>query len=594
MLAVVDRIPQAAACICIFIAALSGYCLETYSDRLADTVYVAGRDDMAPLEYLEDGEYAGEIPGLLRKIEAETGMSFVYLPYQEGVSQEERAGNLQAELLSCLAVNEEDKAELAESGTELSKALYIIRYDDRPDTEVCFGFTPLFNAEDRERFTAALERLTAAEPVILTGEEQESDEDMMPVSVVVFGLIGAGLFIIAASKKKKGTEEDEPAGIEELYESLYNSDAVRDALKYIAVFETENSRERIRRILYRSRSGAVSAVLPDSGIVMLFSAISIELALKTLRDTAEELEAAAAAAVPVKDAGLDPVQLVNCARQACSAAEDSTDRVYICTGASLDRIRRRIVLAGQLHDALQNDQFELYLQPIVRTADGCPVCAEALSRWDHPRLGFLTPVSFIQLVKELDMEAEFDRIQLRRVCSELAEWKKAGRTDLYIHCNVSKRTLSEPDFPEYLESLICEYDIPECMLMTEVTEEAYDSVEQVLNNIVKLRERGFSFALDDYGTGDTGEWQIKSGLFKCIKIDVSLLRNAVSTEGEKQLKHVIDDIHDAGSKAVCEGIENADQAGLLKELGCELSQGYFYYRPMPEQIAAKILMDGKI
>ena len=134
MRAVVDRIPQAAACICIFIAALSGYCLETYSDRLADTVYVAGRDDMAPLEYLEDGEYAGEIPGLLRKIEAETGMSFVYLPYQEGVSQEERAGNLQAELLSCLVVNEEDKAELAESGTELSKALYIIRYDDRPDT----------------------------------------------------------------------------------------------------------------------------------------------------------------------------------------------------------------------------------------------------------------------------------------------------------------------------------------------------------------------------------------------------------------------------------------------------------------------------
>lgn len=561
--------------------------LPASAERLADTIYVAGNGDLYPLEYYANGQYQGAFPELLEAISTETGLEFVYLPPQEGVTQQERARNRQAELISCVVRTQ------AWSGVEeaaFTKALYTVPLEDGTSAEVCFVLTGLFPEKQAEQFLAALERHAPAAPAALQPEDLNAPT---PTGVILgaaaaLGALGA-LLIWWIYRRKEVPERhvvDEPL----LCGNLDTLDPIARPLWYLALFRVRDVSAIRESLTGWIRPTCMPAVLNDGEAALLFTVPGEEQAAALVRNAAAGLCAESASLLALRDCPLPASALLACARRACGLAAGREETVLICSGPVMEDLIQHEMLRRQLRTALEQDQFELYLQPIVRAEDGVPVGAEALSRWDHPSLGFLTPDRFIQLIREMELETEFDRCQLRRVCRELARWCEAGREDLRLHYNISCQSLSVPGAAGQIRELLAEYALPPQALALEITGESLKDQPQILETLRQLHQMQIHLALEHFGVGAAGEEALRLSLFDVVKLDASLLRNAREPAGKLRLRETLALAHTGGAKAVCEGVETAADAALVRALGCEMMQGYDCYRPMPQREARRLLL----
>ncbi len=250
------------------------------------------------------------------------------------------------------------------------------------------------------------------------------------------------------------------------------------------------------------------------------------------------------------------------------------------------RSQQRLADYAALRRAVEGHEFEVHYQPTIALADGCPIGMEALARWRHPRRGLLHPDSFIDLAEETGLIVPLGRQILTTVLREMPLPQPDERA-LRVSVNLSARQLTEPDLAAMVQIALEEANVSPARLAFEITESVLLTDSTAIQSVIgQLKEIGVDLSLDDFGTGHSSMDYLKFLPVDELKIERRFVAGLLSDRRDRAIVSAIIHLaHDLGLRVVAEGIENAEQAELLGELGCDIGQGYYFARPgpMPEK-----------
>jgi diguanylate cyclase (GGDEF)-like protein len=283
--------------------------------------------------------------------------------------------------------------------------------------------------------------------------------------------------------------------------------------------------------------------------------------------------------------GDDPDLLLRHADGAMQLAKEHHDgaRTYVPAGEGSSP--SRLALLGDLRRALDaDDQITVHYQPKVRLLDGKPSGAEALVRWNHPRLGRVTPDQFIPLAETTTLiHALTDRV-LEIAVRQAKRWLDEGLR-LPVAVNLSTRCLHDPDLPRRVFDLLDRVGLPAALLDLEITESmVMIDPERALQVLNALHEGGIRLSVDDFGTGHSSMAYLQRLPVDELKIDRSFVQQmSAGPAGAVLARTAIALGHNLGLSVVAEGIEDAATVDALRELGCDVGQGYHLGKPMPAE-----------
>lgn len=238
-----------------------------------------------------------------------------------------------------------------------------------------------------------------------------------------------------------------------------------------------------------------------------------------------------------------------------------------------------IHIESDLLTAVQNNDLYLLYQPIVALHDKSFLGAEALVRWKHPIQGIINPDNFIPLAEESGLIDPLTTWVFERACLESLPWIRNNNFILSI--NISPSQFSRIDFVDHVQNVTSDLSLNPNQIKLEITETI--AMSDDLKNkerLQYLKEMGFLIAIDDFGTGQAGFHYLKNTSIDTIKFDKSLIRDISLDSTQKLIQALILLIHDLGMKVLAEGIESEDEFEILKSLGCDYGQGYYFGRPM--------------
>lgn len=245
----------------------------------------------------------------------------------------------------------------------------------------------------------------------------------------------------------------------------------------------------------------------------------------------------------------------------------------------------RLQMESLMRKALEQAEFELCFQPIVRTDSGRVVAAEALLRWNSPVLGLVMPDHFIPLAEETGMILPIGEWVIHEALLEAARWRGITGVDLRVAVNVSPRQFRDPGFIEKVTRALDAAGLEPAMLELEITERLIlDNSIETADILRQLDHKGIRLSVDDFGTGYSALSYLKSYPFDTLKIDKSFVQDVLKeTEDASLIRAIINMAHSLGLKVVAEGVEEEAQSHFLQSEHCDFSQGYFYGYPMSPQ-----------
>ena len=243
-------------------------------------------------------------------------------------------------------------------------------------------------------------------------------------------------------------------------------------------------------------------------------------------------------------------------------------------------------LINDFEDALKEKQFEIYLQPKYNILGDKPVLdhAEALVRWNSPKLGFVNPADFIPLFEHNGLIEELDRYVFVEVANIIHELQGIFKENaLSISVNLSRIDFYDPAIVEKMKQTIKDFGITTSDISVEITESAYTKdTEQLIGKINELRGAGFKVEIDDFGSGYSTLNMLTKIPFDVLKIDMVFMKNFNSSDGIKPIiKAIVDIARSLNAQIVCEGVETRAQYEFLKQLKVDYVQGYYLSRPLP-------------
>ncbi|MGA9761377.1 MAG: bifunctional diguanylate cyclase/phosphodiesterase [Gaiellaceae bacterium] len=253
----------------------------------------------------------------------------------------------------------------------------------------------------------------------------------------------------------------------------------------------------------------------------------------------------------------------------------------------------RIVLKGQLERALAEDQFVLNYQPIVEMNRGGLWGVEALIRWHHPTRGLVPPDEFIPLAEETGLIAPIGDWVLKEALRQAAEWnQKTSSRPFTVTINLSRRQLGSPDLVDTVAGAIEEAGVDPAEIVLEITETALaDDADSALQTLARLKELGVGLAIDDFGTGYSSLQYLRQVPANIIKIAKPFVDGVRATDSDEyRVANAIVRLGEAfGLRTLAEGIEDREQFDRMRELGCELGQGYYFARPLSAEEITPLL-----
>ncbi len=265
-----------------------------------------------------------------------------------------------------------------------------------------------------------------------------------------------------------------------------------------------------------------------------------------------------------------------------------SDRLAVFDPSLAERFSRELRLAAQIHEALSDEQFVLEYQPIVELSTGSISGLEALLRWEHPSEGRLGPSEFVPIAERTGMIASLGRWILRRACDDARRWL-VSHPDVSVHVNVSPSQLTESLPAEVSDALSSSGIAPE-RLVIEVTEGAMIPDPSETDIPSALRQLGVAIALDDFGTGYSCLAFLDRLPLDELKVDREFVaRLGDGGSGAAMVTTILQLAQTFGLRAVAEGIESRAQLDLLRRLGCELGQGFYFSRPVSTERIAELL-----
>ena len=229
--------------------------------------------------------------------------------------------------------------------------------------------------------------------------------------------------------------------------------------------------------------------------------------------------------------------------------------------------------------ALEESQFQVFYQPKHETITGHIAGAEALVRWNHPEYGFMAPASFIPLFERNGFITKLDAFVLEQVCKDIKRWEQDGLPLVPISVNVSRRDFMEPGCIENQYRIIDEYKVDHSLLHMEVTESLYsENTAVIISQVKKTQDMGFSIEMDDFGSGYSSLGSLSTFPLNILKLDISFVRNII--KNEIVIENIIKMAHRMGLLTIAEGAETLEQYKILKTLGCDYIQGYYFSKPL--------------
>ena len=268
------------------------------------------------------------------------------------------------------------------------------------------------------------------------------------------------------------------------------------------------------------------------------------------------------------------------------------DRIDVFKAAMRARKADRLSIESDLRRALERGEITILYQPIVRLEDRAIAGFEALARWNHPKLGRVSPAEFINVAEETGLIVELGLFVLDRTARQLSTWQRTlrHRETVFASVNVSSRQLLRHDLIQDLRTVLARAPLTRGTLKLELTESVVmGNPEHAAQMLHRIRELGAGLALDDFGTGYSSLAYLQRFPFDTIKIDQSFVRTTAKGTRPVILRSIITLAHDLGMDVVAEGAESDSDAVELFQLGCEFAQGFVFGEPMSAERAGALL-----
>lgn len=256
-----------------------------------------------------------------------------------------------------------------------------------------------------------------------------------------------------------------------------------------------------------------------------------------------------------------------------------------------NEIKDRLLMLNELKSALGKGQMVLNYQPRFNAKTGKINGVEALIRWEHPRMGLISPSKFIPVAEETGMIIPIGEWVLRTACTMNKAWQDAGYPELKMAVNVSARQLQSIDFPKTVKKILCQTGLEPQHLELEITEEAVKkNVELCLETIGRLREIGVGISMDDFGTGYSCLRHLRDSDISLLKINQLLFRDLRGSDTDRIIiNSIISMAHQLGIEVTAEGVEEQEQLDVLGSMKCDHIQGYLLSKPLSQQSFEELL-----
>lgn len=280
-------------------------------------------------------------------------------------------------------------------------------------------------------------------------------------------------------------------------------------------------------------------------------------------------------------------------------AEKSVDLSMGITYAFYDdeyhkKVLNEAQIENSMHGALENKEFCAYVQPKYDIMTNGLIGGELLVRWMSPTKGFLEPASFIPSFEKNGFIYQIDCFMLEEACKSLRRYLD---NDIYVmpfSVNLSRITLTHPDFLNSVQSIVDKYYIPHHYIEFEITESIFsENYNQMISVLNQLKSWDFKINMDDFGTGYSSLTLLKDLPIDVIKLDHDFLSRSAAHDKNAAciLKSIVDMAHTLDIRVVSEGIETPEQLEMLKSIHCEIGQGFLFAKPMPIADYDKLIKD---
>jgi diguanylate cyclase (GGDEF)-like protein len=359
--------------------------------------------------------------------------------------------------------------------------------------------------------------------------------------------------------------------------------------------------ERLRRVVRadevvaRFGGDEFVVVCEDHNAAFVASALA-ERVTEALREPAvvngEEVFLSASVGIATSDGAGSPESLLRDADAAMyRAKQQGRNRCEFFDATMRTEATERLEIQSALHRAIERAELRVFYQPVVDLDSGAVRGLEALVRWQQPH-GLVSPASFIPLAEETGLIVPIGAWVLDQATAQLAAWRQQswGRT-LTINVNMSARQLRQPDLIPALMSSLLASGIEPGALCLELTETTFmEDAGSHRETLAGIKGLGLGLAIDDFGTGYSSLTYLKRFPVSVLKIDQAFVRGLGEDAADTAIvKSVIDLAHALGLVVVAEGVETGQQVAHLRELGCDLAQGYFFARPQPAEDIGRLL-----
>ncbi|MEK4485459.1 EAL domain-containing protein [Psychrobacillus sp. FSL H8-0484] len=282
--------------------------------------------------------------------------------------------------------------------------------------------------------------------------------------------------------------------------------------------------------------------------------------------------------------GVEVEELIHKADKAMYFAKQNGRNQYAFYFEELKRDSKRLLLLeAELRKAIQAKKITIAYQPKVSVDKQDIIGVEALVRWTSDKLGFVSPGEFIPLAEDTGLIIPLSELIIEKVCLDILDWRKEGINKLPVSINIAALHFQQDDFIERINEIVMQYNCSPQQLELELTERTvmHDS-EGIVSKLIKLKNMGFKISIDDFGTGYSSLSYLNRFPLNYLKIDSSFIQRITSL---KDKQAIVDSIilmaHRLHLKVVAEGVETKDQVKLLKEMDCDIIQGYYYSKPIP-------------
>jgi predicted signal transduction protein with EAL and GGDEF domain len=277
-----------------------------------------------------------------------------------------------------------------------------------------------------------------------------------------------------------------------------------------------------------------------------------------------------------------------------AAKSEGRNRYHFFTPELQQRALRKRKMIKDLREAMQQQQFEIYYQPIIDLHSGMLNKAEALLRWHHPESGLVSPSVFIPIAEESGLISEIGNWVFYTATEQVSRWREQFEIDFQVSINTSSLQWIDgaAAMSEWFSHLQ-QAGISGQAIAVEITESLLmDARDQITNRLLDFHDAGIEISIDDFGTGYSSLSYLKQFDIDYLKIDQSFVRNLDHDQNDLALcEAIIVMAHKLGIKVVAEGVETDTQDQILKDFACDFAQGYFYSRPVPVRNFEILLAD---